>query len=86
MAQVPRGLRFLLFGMGPKWHASMAQIFDWLGLACLVVGIVASAMDEKLGLGPTNWLLVAIALILFSLYAWLCAYFAAREGDEPQLT
>ncbi len=80
MGEVPKELRFLLFGKGPKWHVTMAVVFDYLGLACLIVGVVASAMDDRLGLGSTNWLLVAIALVLFSMYAWFCAYSATKEG------
>ena len=80
MAEIPKELRFLLFGAGPRWHAWTALIFDWLGLACLVVGIISAAIDDKLGLGATSWLLVAIALLVWSMYAWFCAYFGAREG------
>jgi len=80
MAEVPRKVRFLLFGPGPRWFGWMAMVWNWLGLACFVVGIVSAATDDKLGLGATNWLLVAIGLFVWSFYSWLTAYFAAKEG------
>jgi hypothetical protein len=80
MAEVPENMRFLIFGKGTKWHATVSVIVNWLGLVCLVLGIVASAINEKLGLGALNWLVLAIALWVWGLAAWLCAYFGAKEG------
>jgi hypothetical protein len=82
MAGVPKGLMLLLFGKGPKWyqwHAWVALALDFLGTACLTVGIVGGAMDRELGLEPVYWLLIAIALWVGGLWSWLAAYAAARE-------
>ena len=80
MAEIPKDLRFLLFGKGPKWHAWVAIIWDTLGLVCLIMGIISGAMDRALGLEPLYWFLMAIAFIVFGLSAWLTSYFTAKEG------
>ena len=80
MANVPDKLRTLVFGKGARWHATFSMIVNWLGLACLIVGIVGDAMNETLGLETLNWLVIAIALWVWGLAAWLCAYYAAKEG------
>jgi hypothetical protein len=81
MAEVPQDMKKLLFGMGAKWHAIAAMVLDFLGLGCLIVGIIASATEEGLGLlWPQDWFFMAIAFIVFGLWAWLAAYFAAKEG------
>ena len=80
MAEIPKDLKFLLFGKGAKWHARSAFVLDWLGMACLIVGIVGDAINRVPGLEPTNWFLMAIGLWVLGLWAWLCAYTAAKEG------
>jgi hypothetical protein len=80
MAEIPKELKFMLFGKGAKWHARTSMVLDWLGMACLVIGIIGSAINKALGLGATNWILIAIALWVLGLWAWLCAYTAAKEG------
>ena len=80
MSQVPKEMKFLLFGKGPKWHAKLAQVIAWLGVVCLVLGIISAALNRTLGLGSTNWLLLTIAFFVWALWAWLCAYFATKEG------
>ena len=82
MAEIPKDVKKLLFGMGARWHAIASMILDMLGLACLIMGIISSASDEKLWLLPTYWLLAAIAFIVFGLSAWLTAYHAAKEWYE----
>ena len=82
MTEIPNDIKRLLFGMGARWHATASMILDILGLACLVMGIISSAYDEKLWLLPTYWFLAAIAFIVFGLSAWLTAYHAAKEGYE----
>jgi len=79
MAAVPKELQFLLFGRGPNFHARVAMILEVLGLACLIVGIIGSAINSALGLGSTHWILIAIALWIWALWSWLTAYFAAKE-------
>jgi hypothetical protein len=82
MAEIPNDTQKSLFGMGIKWHAIASFIMNWAALVCLILGIIAAAMDEKLGLSASHWLLVAIAFIVFALLAWLTAYHAAKEGYE----
>jgi len=80
MAAVPKKLRFLLFGMGPKFHAIVAMVLEFLGLGCLIVGIVGSVIDKGLGMWwPTDWFFVAIALWIWALWSWLTAYVAAKD-------
>ena len=73
-------MRFLLFGKGAKWHAKAAMILDFLGIAIIIVAIIADAMDKTLGLETTHWFLLAIAVFVLGLWAWLTALNAAREG------
>ena len=81
MAEIPQDMKKLLFGMGAKCHAISAIFFNFLGLGCLITGIVGSVKEEGLGMWwPSDWFFLAIAFILFGVSAWLCAYFAAREG------
>jgi len=79
MAEVPQDMKKLLFGMGARWHAISAQILDSLGLVCLIMGIVSSAMDKELGLLPIYWFLAAIAFIVLGLSASITEYFTANE-------
>ena len=80
MANIPDNLKSLLFGKGARWHAILSLIVKCLGLVCLIVGIISAAMGEALGLGALNWLVLAIVLWVWGLAAWLCAYYAAKEG------
>ena len=80
MAQVPSDIKRWLFVIGPKWHARFALLFEVLGLVCLVIGIAAAGTNSAVGLGATNWILVAIGLWVWGLWAWLAAYLAAKEG------
>jgi len=80
MAEIPKDMKFLLFGFGARWHAKCMMALNWLGLACLIVGIIGDAINRVPGLEPTNWILIAIALWLWGLASWLTAYNAAKEG------
>jgi hypothetical protein len=80
MAEIPKDLRSLLFGMGPKWHARVAMVFNSVGMVTLILAIISAAADNALGLGAGNWFLLTIALFLWGLSAWFCAYFGAKEG------
>ena len=80
MSQVPKEMKFLLFGRGSKWHAKIAHVLMLLGVVCLALGIISAASDRALGFGATNWLLLTIAFLVWGLWAWLCAYFAAKEA------
>jgi len=79
MAAVPKELKFLLFGRGPKFHATVAMVLEFLGLACLILGIIGGVMDKELGLWPTYWFFLAIALWIWALWSWLTAYAGAKE-------
>ena len=73
----------LLFGKGAgwyRWHAWIALALDFLGTACLTVGIIGAALDRELGLEPTYWLLIAIALWVGGIWSWLLARDIAKEG------
>ncbi len=79
MAAVPNGLKCLLFCMGPKCLAVVAWVLEILGLASLVLGIVSAFQNDAVGLWSTEWFLIAIALFILGLWAWLVAYAAAKE-------
>ena len=80
MAEIPQNTKFLLFGKGPRWHAKWSMGLDSAGIVTLILSIVSAATNNALGLGAGNWFLLTIALFLFALSAWLCAYFGAKEG------
>ena len=80
MQEIPKDLKFLLFGRGARWHAWVATILTCLGLGSLIVGIVGDAINRVPGLEPTNWFIMAVGLWVWGLWAWLCAYTAAKEG------
>jgi hypothetical protein len=79
MAAVPKKLKFLLFGMGPEFHGKVAMVLEFLGLACLIVGIISGFINKELGMWSTEWFLVTIALWIWALWSWLCAYTAAKD-------
>jgi hypothetical protein len=83
MAGILKDPKLCLFGKGAGWynfHAWVALALDLLGTVCLVVGIIAAALDRELGLDPTHWLLIAIALWVGGIWSWLCAYTISKEG------
>jgi len=85
MTGILKDPRLLLFGKGAKWysfHAWVALALDCLGTACLTVGIIAAALDRELGLEPTHWLLLEIALWVGGLWSWLCACNTGKVGKD----
>ncbi len=82
MAEIPKDVKKLIFGRGIKWHATASIVMNSVALVCLILGIIAAAIGKTLGLSADHWLLIAIALIVFALSAWLLAYHAAKEGYE----
>ncbi len=80
MAEVPKDMKFLLFGKGARWHAKMSIGLDFLGIAILIVAIIADATNKTLGLETTHWFILAPSLWILGLWAWLTALNAAREG------
>jgi hypothetical protein len=80
MADIPKDMRFLLFGPGAKWMAREALAFNCLGIVFFIMGIVADAINMTLGLETTHWFIMAVAFWVWGLWAWLTAYNAAKEG------
>lgn len=76
---VPKKLKFMLFGMGPKVNAIVATVLEFLGLASLIVGIISGFTDKAIGMWSTEFFLVTIALWIWALWLWLCAYLAAKD-------
>ena len=77
MKAILKDPKLLLFGKGRgwyKWHAWIALALDFLGTACLILGIIGAALDKELGLGATLWVLIAIALWVGGIWSWLLAY------------
>jgi hypothetical protein len=61
-----------------------AHICWWLGAVFAVLGIIAGAMNASLGLSSTGWLLLAIAVFVAGMPAWLTMTWARRLiGIEP---
>jgi hypothetical protein len=57
----------------------------WLGAVFAVLGIIAGAMNASLGLSSTGWLLLAIAVFVASMPAWLTMTWARHLlGIEPK--
>lgn len=80
MAEIPKDMKSLLFGTGAKWIAWNAWVSVCLSSACLIVGIIGDAANKKLGLEPTNWLIIAVGFLIAAFWHWLRAYHAAKEG------
>jgi hypothetical protein len=79
MAAVPKHLKPLLFGMSPKINAMFATVLEFLGLACLVMGIISDVQQKMMWMDPYGWFYTAIALWIWAIWLWFCAYTAAKE-------
>jgi hypothetical protein len=80
MAEVPKDLKFLLFGMGARWHAKCAFALNMLGVVFIILGIIGDATNKALGLEATHWFILAIAFWVWGLWSWLTALNAIKEG------
>jgi magnesium-transporting ATPase (P-type) len=80
MAEIPKNMRFLLFGRGARWMAWCGVVFAFLAGASFIVGIIGDVANKKPGLEPTNWFILMVAFFLLAFWSWLTAYFAAKEG------
>jgi hypothetical protein len=80
MPEIALNTQFLLFGFGPQMHAVMALIANLLAIATTVLGIISAAKRNSVGLGATNWFLLAIILFIWGFSFWFSAYFGAKEG------
>jgi hypothetical protein len=78
MSDIPESIKFLLFGFGSEMAARMALAANSIGLVTMILGIVAGATGQKLGLGATNWFLLTIALFIWAWGQWMVAYFGAK--------
>ena len=47
------------------------SITTGLGVACAILGTIGGARYTVIGLDPTFWYLLAIAMLIFSLCCWL---------------
>ena len=80
MAEIPQELKRRLFGAGAKSQHNWASWAGTAGAVCLLLGIIGDAVNKTLGLESSNWLLLGIALWIFSTWDWFAAYFVAKEG------
>jgi hypothetical protein len=80
MAEIPKNVKFLLFGFGPRQTAQMALVLNILGMATTILGIISAVIKNSLGLGTGNWFLLSIVFFIWGLLFWITAYFGAKEG------
>jgi hypothetical protein len=80
MAEVPENAKYLLFGYGPRLHALMAFIANFLGIVAFILGIVSAVTKKPLGLDGSTWFLLTIIFFIWGLSFWFSAYFGAKEG------
>ena len=80
MAEIPQDVKKHLFMVKPRTEVMMSCVAEVLAFVCLVVGIVADIMSRSLLLEPLSWFLLAVAFFVYGLWAWLAAYFGAKEG------
>ena len=70
------------------WHASGCRICWILGIVFALVGVIAAAREIMLGLGASNWLLLATAAFVASIpccIAWIAGLFLhAIEAESKQ--
>ena len=79
MAEIPKDVKRMLFGVSAKQQAWMMAAFVFVCWACLIVGIVGDAIDETLGLEPTSWFLISIGWLIAAVWHWFRAYHSAKE-------
>jgi hypothetical protein len=80
MIEIPKNIKFLLFGSGPKLTALMALLINILGMVSTILGIVSASIGHSLGLGASNWFLLSIVFFIWGFSFWCVAYFGAKEG------
>ena len=80
MAEIPQEIKKSLFGSGAGWWAKAANIANLIAPVCLLIGIIGDVINRTPGLEPSNWFVMAAALWLAGLSAWIIAYTAAKEG------
>jgi hypothetical protein len=80
MSEIPKDSKRLLFMGGARYYARVVTVLGPLAWACLIVGIIGDAINKTPGLEPTNWFILAGISLLGAIWAWITAYFAAKEG------
>jgi hypothetical protein len=80
MAEISKDVKRVLFMGGARYYARMVMVFGPLAWVCLILGIVGNATNKTIGLEATNWFIMAVGFLLGAVWAWLTAYFAAKEG------
>ena len=79
MAEIPKDVKRRLFESNPILCCWMNDIFTYLGVAAMVVGIVSDAINIKLGLVSTNWFILAVGFWMLGIFAWFRGYYSAKE-------
>jgi len=57
----------------------MHDIFTYLGVAVLLIGIVGDATNKVIGLEPTNWFIMAVGFWMLGIFSWFRGYYSAKE-------
>ena len=52
-------------------HCDGGFVFWILGLVSAVIGVISDAMNIKLVLGSTSWLLLAVVFVLSGIASWM---------------
>lgn len=80
MAGIPKNVKSLLFPpIGVRAMAICAFVLEMLALPCLIMGIISSVKDDRVGLWSPEWFMITVVLFIYGLWWWLTAYFAAKE-------
>lgn len=79
MVKIPKDVKRRLFESNPILCCWMNDIFIYLGIAAIIVGIVSDAINMKLGLVSTNWFILAIGFWMLGIFAWFRGYYSAKE-------
>jgi hypothetical protein len=79
MAEIPNDLKKMLFERNVKLCVWMHNIFTYLGVVFMLMGIISDAINKTLGLEPTNWFLLAIGFWMIAIFSWFRGYYSAKE-------
>jgi hypothetical protein len=79
MSEIPDDVKKMLFEADPKLCCRAHDTMVYLGIAFLLVGIISDAINEVLGLEPTNWFIMSIAFFIVGIFAWFRGYLSAKE-------
>ena len=86
MAEYSKERDHVVTGLGT--HGRLARIYGWLGLVFAVLGVIAAVANIPLGLGATNWLLLAVATcaggIILAVFWAVGMYFHSIEAKSKK--